>query len=256
MPAGDAFCAAHPEVRATGSCSRCGTFGCGACLEQRGADWLCPRCRARVSVLPWDERESLGLWRAWWRTSVQLLSSPTQTLGGAAPDAPLGSSMLYAALSTAAGFGPTLLMYAVIYIPLAQLGSKGAGFGVASAVVPVVMVAYLLFLMAMQLAGVLVLSGLDHLGLMLAGAQPKAYTVTVRAHALSMAPYLVGLVPVCGFYVFPVWSLVVRVMANLHFHRTTAGKAAGAVLLPLLLLCGGVLGISAVVLSLTLGAAR
>ena len=56
------------------------------------------------------------------------------------------------------------------------------------------------------------------------------------AGALSMAPYAVGLIPLCGLYVFPIWSLVLKVFAYRAFHRTTGGKAAAGALLPLAVL--------------------
>lgn len=261
LPAGDALCAAHPEVKATGACSRCGTFGCGNCLSSRGDDWLCSQCLGRVSKLPWDERSSLGLWRAWWRTSVLMISSPTQSLTTAEPDAPLGSSVLFSLLSTAVGFGPTMLGYALIIVPMLIFGRANRGVGdgnwllAAGTGVGVVLI-YVVVLLAVQLGSVLFISGLDHLGLMLMGARPKSYTVTVRAHALSMGPYLLGLLPFCSLYVFPLWSVVLRIIANMHLHKTTAGKATAAVLIPFLLLCGGIVAIYLAVFALAMSVSR
>jgi hypothetical protein len=53
-----------------------------------------------------------------------------------------------------------------------------------------------------------------------------------------MGPYLLGLLPVCGFYIFPIWSIVLRIFALMHFHRVSGGKATAAVLAPLVLFCG------------------
>lgn len=46
------------------------------------------------------------------------------------------------------------------------------------------------------------------------------------------------MLPFCSFYVFPIWSLVLRIIANVYLHKTTAGKATAAVLLPLIVFCG------------------
>lgn len=249
LSAGDALCAVHPEVKATGACSRCGTFGCGACLSSRGTDWLCAQCLSRVARLPWDDRETLGLWRAWWRTSVLMISSPGQALSTAEPDAPLGSSMVFALLSTVVGFAPTMLTYAVVLVPVMALGGRKEALG-GLWVVPLITVVYAVLLVGLQLGSLLFFAGLDHLGLMLLGARPKSYSVTVRASALSMGPYLLGLLPLCSFYVFPLWSVVLRIIANMHLHRTTAGKATAAVLVPVFLLCGGLLAFYAAVFAL------
>ncbi len=230
--AGDARCARHAEVQATGACSRCGTFGCGQCLTSQGTDWLCPACVERSGVLPWDERETIGLWRAWWRTSLKLIAAPIQTLSTAQPEASLSSSALYVTLSSLFGFGATFLLY-------------GVGFAVAIAFVPdktdagLFVGLYLgcvVFLLVSQVGGLFVVAGVDHLGLLLFGAGPRSYAVTARAYALSTAPYLVGLLPLCGFYVFPLWSLVLRVLANIHLHRTTPGRATLAVIAPTLII--------------------
>lgn len=250
LPAGDALCAAHPEVKATGACSRCGTFGCGACLAARGTDWLCPQCMSRAGKLPWDERESLGLWRAWWRTAVLMISSPVQTLGTAEPEAPLGSSILFAVLSTVVGFGPTMLSYLLVLLPVLAFGAKRGSLGEGAVVVPVVTLFYVVLIFAMQIGSVLFFAGLDHVGLMVLGARPRSYAVTVRAYALSMGPYLLGLLPFCSLYVFPLWSLVLRIIANMSLHQTTAGKASAAVLVPVFLLCGGLIAFYAAVFAL------
>ncbi|MFZ5445034.1 MAG: hypothetical protein ACOZQL_33900 [Myxococcota bacterium] len=258
---GDAFCAVHAGVKATGACSRCGTFGCATCLTQRGADWLCPKCSARADVLPWDERATIGLWRAWWRTAVLLLSRPS-ALATVEPDAPIGSSLVYALLSILVGFVPTVALYSLLIVPAALLGARSdasldKAFGGAGMVaVPVIVISYVVMLLAMQLAGVLIGAAFDHLGLMLVGAQPKSYTVTARAHALGMSPYVLGLVPVCGLYVFLIWGIVLRIIANMHLHRTTAGKATAAVLLPVVVLCGGGLALYVAFIALAVGFGR
>ena len=260
LAAGDAVCAVHPEVKASGACSRCGTFGCGSCLTARGTDWLCANCLNRVGVLPWEERDTLGMWRAWWRTSVLMISSPGQALSSAQSDAPLGSSMLFALLSTIAGYLPTLASAALVFVPAALLGRSSTSAVPNAALMGLTGAAVLLFyavmIFVMQLGSVMFVAALDHLGLMALGAQPKSYTVTVRAHALSMGPYLVGLLPFCSLYVFPLWSVVLRVIANMHLHKTTAGKATAAVLLPMVLLCGGVFALYVAVLALAVGFSR
>ncbi|HEY0881682.1 MAG TPA: hypothetical protein VGD87_09135, partial [Archangium sp.] len=170
--AGDALCAVHPDVKAIGACNRCGTFGCATCLAQRGNDWLCSACINRVQALPWDEREQLGLWRAWWRTSVMMISSPGQTLANAPPDASFGSSMLFAFLSSLVGFGPTFASYVLVLGPMLLLfGKDTAGLrGVEGAIIAGVVVGYAFALLFLQAVGTMFSAALDHLGLMLLGA--------------------------------------------------------------------------------------
>jgi hypothetical protein len=243
-----ARCRNHPGVPAPTPCSRCGTFFCGQCLGRAGrgpgggpGPWLCAGCQAHVGTLPWDERERLGLLRAWWQTSLKLITAPEATLARAGGEAPLSSSLLFAALSSLAGFGTTFVLYAVFGAAALTLGLQGVEQvdpGTGLLVAPVMLVGLFTLALAWQVVAVLFTAGLDQLGLRLLGVDARPYPVTVRANALSLGPYLLGLVPLCGLYVFPLWALVLRVLAVRALHGTTSGKAAAAVLLPSLLLCG------------------
>lgn len=231
-----AFCQTHPHRAAVQACTRCGTFFCGDCLDPTTR--RCAACVERAGSLPWDERATLGLWVAWWRTSVAMISRPTQTLESASPEAPLVSSLVFALLSSVVGMVPTALAYGVMLLPVVLSGSPELKLPLSPALVPVIAVAYALVLLGVQLAAFFVYASFDHLALKLFGAQPKSFEVTARAQALSMGPYLLGLIPMCGLYIFPIWALVLRILGVMHLHRVTAGKATAAVLVPLLLFCG------------------
>jgi hypothetical protein len=85
--------------------------------------------------------------------------------------------------------------------------------------------------------------GIEHLMLRLFGATPRSYEATVRICCYSHAPMIVGLIPVCGAYVFPVWQLVLRILGFRAVHRTTGGKATAAVMVPIVVgaVVGGIL---------------
>src|SRR5262245_10219397 len=90
--AGDAVCATHKDQPALQPCGRCGTFYCAACLERASDGQLyCVQCRSRSS-LPWDQRDQLGLMRAWFQTCTKLMLEPGQTLANTARDGTIGSS--------------------------------------------------------------------------------------------------------------------------------------------------------------------
>jgi hypothetical protein len=245
-------CAVHPGVMAVRPCPRCGTFACASCLVTMPAgDQLCVRCEASgvAGLLPWDQREQLGTLRAFFSTSWKVISGPDVTFTSARQEGSLGSSMLFATLANIAGMLTTLVAYGFIFGGMFLFGGENGGLfkewsgpAVAGMIVAGVL-GYLVLLVLMGLGSLLFFSALDHLALKLVGANPAAWTVTVRAYALSMGPYLVGLIPFCGFYVFPIWSLVVRVFAYKGLHRTSGGKAALGALLPIgafvLLIVGG-----------------
>jgi hypothetical protein len=90
----------------------------------------------------------------------------------------------------------------------------------------------------------LVNAGLDHLILRMGGVEHR-FSVTMRAHALSQAPYIVGVIPFVAVYAAPFWAVGLRAFTYRTLHRTSWGTAiAGAFLAPVLscCLCGGVYG--------------
>lgn len=242
-PAVGPHCPRHPETPAIATCARCGAFGCGACLAGVGGQWVCGDCRARVQTLPWDERASLGVWRAWWRTCTALMFRPGPTLEHASRDGDVGGSLLFALLSSLVGYAPTLLGATALgstamFFVTGDLASKGGpGAGGQALIIVGVLLLYGVLAVTVQLVSVVLLALIDHLGLRLVGAPPADLRVTLRAEALSSAPMLCGLVPVCSVYVFPLWVLVLRVVALVKLRRASVGTTVLVVLAPVALCC-------------------
>ena len=207
----------HLDRAALQPCDRCGNFSCGECLAPSGSQQLCAACRARWAELEWDRRQDLGLFRAWWLTTRRMIVSPIQTLDAIAPDGQILESTIYAGLSTLAGFVPTLFAYGAIIGLMLAIGPNAkdttvglaAGTGIGAAAI----FFYVLLLLAMSIGGMLLSAALELIVLRLGGKPQASYSVSVRAHALSMAAYAIGVIPLCSIYVFPVWALVLRVFA-------------------------------------------
>lgn len=246
---GEPTCATHPTARAAGACARCGTFGCTACLATvpDGTQW-CAACRARMpqQLLPWDQRRELGVLRAWWRTTRQILFSPTSTFGQATPHGTVGSSVLYALIAQVLQIGSIVVFYALIFGGIAVAGLSSPNAKPGSAGILGAMVGVLIGVMALGVlfgfVALVIGAALDHVVLRLLGVK-HGWKVTLRAAALSMAPSVCGLVPICGAQVAFFWTFVVRVFAYRGLHQTTGGKAAaGALVVPavmMLLLAAG-----------------
>lgn len=256
QPSGRSMCAVHPSVPAIHTCPRCGSFACADCLVYLpdGAQ-VCRSCegRARVDALPWDRRGEVGFWRAYWQTSVAVISKPTLTFGTMAKDGSLGSSLGFTALSQAVSFATTLMLYAVVIAVMlivtpddpAMKGFGSLGHGANAAVIIGAVFLGLFFYLAMlsfmAVVGQLVGGSLEHLVLKQLGGT-GSWTETMRGYSIAMGPSLVGLVPVCGIYAFPIWCLVMRVFAYKHLHNLSWGRAVAGALLPtavLVCLCGG-----------------
>ncbi|WNG50678.1 YIP1 family protein [Archangium minus] len=240
-------CAVHPTLRSLATCERCGAFACARCLRSgaRG-EAVCEACLAREPNLPvpWDEREELGTFKAFWKTCVNVLLRP-EFFSRARAEGSASSSLLFVLLCSLPPCFVTGLTYlgmfsfmpAMFPIPRAedQPNVPFEWIGVAA------FVASILLGPVMAVATTVLGAGLDHLVLRM-GNVTRGFQVTLRAHALSQAPWVLGVVPFIGTQVAPFWALVARVFAYRGLHRTTWGVAvAGALLGPGLLccLCGG-----------------
>jgi hypothetical protein len=238
-------CAVHLERPAVQPCDRCGNFSCSECLQPFGDQQQCSACRARSSELEWDNRKELGLFRAWWLTSKRMITAPIQTLDVIPPDGTILESSIFAGVSTLAGFLPTLLLYGMGLGAMLAVGafsdSEVFGAGKAGAAVGIgafAFIFYLVLLIGMSILFLLISAALELVVLRLAGKPQASYSVSVRAHALAMGTYALGVIPLCGLYVFPIWALVLRVFAIQKLHRVTGGQAAASALIPIGLCCG------------------
>lgn len=241
-------CAIHPDRTAVSPCSRCGTFSCEECLRQTpvGSAPLCAACveRLAVSQLPWDHREDLGWARAWFKSLGAILLRPGVTFATAKPEGDLGGSLLFALLAWLTALVPSFVLFALIgaMIP-SMIGNTGSSPEVRAVLLGSFGV-LILVLLAMALLGTFftfVSAAIEHLALLLLG-KPRSFETTLRAAALSLAPFALGIIPICGMYVAPIWAIIAKVFAFMGLHRASAGVAVvGALAVPLFFLvlaCG------------------
>jgi hypothetical protein len=205
---GKPACARHPAFVAQGPCKRCGTFSCVACFD--GTEF-CADCRKLgVANLPWDERRQLGTWKAFWRTVPEVMLRPDKTFAALPPRGGAFESLLFMSLAS----------FLSIVTSVIALGIGAAATAI-----------YLALGFILTFVGVLVISLFDHLLVRLFGGKGD-YEVTLRATALTMAPGVVGLLPFCGAYIWPVWALVARVFAYRGMHKLPTAQAVAAAVLP------------------------
>jgi hypothetical protein len=85
-----------------------------------------------------------------------------------------------------------------------------------------------------------------HLVLMLLGGANSGFMATVRVLCYANTTQIFSAVPICGGFVSLIWGIILQILGIAIAHRTTNGKAALAVLLPLVLCCvciGGALAL-------------
>ena len=100
-------------------------------------------------------------------------------------------------------------------------------------------------------------SGITHLCLMIVGGNKKGYSSTFRALSYAYSGNLFGVIPVIGNSIGGIYTLVLTIIGVREGHRISTGRAALAVLLPLILLVGlGILAALFIPILLGMGAMK
>ncbi len=87
------------------------------------------------------------------------------------------------------------------------------------------------------LIGLFVGAAIVHVFLLLVGGANSGFDGTVRVMCYASTVQVLQVVPLCGGVAAGIWALVLEVVGLAVAHRTTQGKAALAVLLPVVLCC-------------------
>ncbi len=197
----------------------------------------------------WEKRSELGFFPALLVTIKSTLMSPAETFTTMKRSGGLGSPLLfYGIVSFVAG------LVGLAYQFIIEMGAGAAGMGTQDmnemAENPVLAMlsggfgigVSLIMLPFFIILGIFIVSGVSHLLLMLVGASPKDFETTFRVCAYGYgASSALYLIPLCGGLIGGIWGIILVIIGFAKAHETTTGKAALAVLLPVILCCGLVL---------------
>jgi hypothetical protein len=109
-------------------------------------------------------------------------------------------------------------------LPAMLLGVAGGTFGVLIAPVFI-------------LLWIFIWTAIVHLFLMMVGGDTQGFTATLRVVFYSQTAQVAQVVPFFGDLIATLWGLILCIIGVAAAHRTTTGKAAAAVLLPIVLCC-------------------
>ena len=194
------------------------------------------------SGLPWEHRESRGFLNSFADTLAMVLTKPANAFTVMRTEGGFGGPLLFAVIGGAIG--------AVIAFVLALLassfglvgnrhGTMGAMFGMTLSWVG------FLFRLIMVALAPFIWAALVHVSLMLLGGAKKTYETTFRVIAFSQgATAPLQLVPCCGGLIAVIWNLVASCIGISRAHEIDTGRAIMAVVLPLIVCCGGVIFIA------------
>lgn len=188
---------------------------------------------APESGLPWENRQQLGFFKAFFDTVSALLMKPSDAFTMMKREGGLTDPLLFGMIGGSVGTIASILFQ----IGLQSLTRSNTGlvdlFGVP-------MVVGLIVLSPLWLALWLFIgSGILHLCLMMLGGANRPFETTFRVVCFSGgSTQLFNVIPICGAYVAPIYYIVLVCIGLTRAQETTIGKALLAIFLPIIVCCG------------------
>ena len=165
----------------------------------------------------------------------------------------LGAPLLYGIIGTVTG-GVIAGIYQMI------LSTLGAGLEGPEAAQQQVLLSLfstgcvVVFLPALAVLSMVIGAAIYHLMLLLLGAARQPFETTMRVSAYATgATSMLNVVPVCGGLIAAVWAIVATIIGLSQTHEISVGKAAAAVLLPVVACCALVVFLYASLAALIVG---
>lgn len=184
--------------------------------------------------LPWERRHELGAGTAVLQTVRQVVFSPTATFRDMRVDGGWGEPLAFAVL-----VGSIFFWVAQVWEMLAStMMASLPGFDpqeVAVANAQQLVFAVLAPLMVM--VATLIAAAFVHLLLLMFGGASRPFETTFRVMCYSWAVAVFNIIPLCGVVVGALWRIVVQIIGVREAQEVPAGRAAAAVLIPVLLGC-------------------
>ena len=191
------------------------------------------------SGLPWDDRQQRGILRAFFDTLVMVLTKPAEAFTAMRREGGFGEPLIYAIIGGSVG-GVIYFLYNILLSSAHMLGShenpmmQMMGGGIRP----------LFFIILVPLFVIIttfISSGIFHLCLMIVGGAKQPFETTFRVVCFaggSANPLLV--IPFCGGLIGGIWKIVLYCIGFARAHETDTGPAVLAVILPLVVCCGGI----------------
>jgi hypothetical protein len=189
--------------------------------------------------LPWENREQLGLVKAWLDTVSLLIAKPSEAFTMMRPEGGMMGPLLFGLIGSCAGAVVSILFQTFMRSipgfgggPNDLFRALGVGHGA-------FMIIYALLSPLLVVIGLFIGSTILHLCLMLVGGANRSFETTFRVVCFTGgAANLFSMIPICGGFVALIYSIALECIGLSRAHQTTTGKALMAVFLPLVACCG------------------
>jgi hypothetical protein len=204
-------------------------------LPPEPASALTPASR---TGLPWEHRDSLGLVKAFTDTLMMVLTKPSQAYSVMQREGGLGSPLLYAIIGGVFG-------YVVYFVYMLLMPSMGFAANPDNALFGVLGMGFgLLFLIVLipilVVIGAFIGGAILHVCLMIVGGAKQPFETTFRVMCFSSgstSPLMI--IPICGGMIAGIYNIVLNCIGLARAHEIDTGKAVLAVILPVIICCGG-----------------
>jgi hypothetical protein len=193
---------------------------------------------ASRSGLPWEHRQERGFVNAFIETLQMVLSRPAEAFSVMKTEGGLGGPLIYALIGGCAG----AIVSFLFSLGLHSMGffahrpnsfAALAGMGIGSA-------AFIIFVPVLIVIGLFIGAAVIHLCLMIVGGAKKSFETTFRVLAFSQGSTgPLQMIPICGGVIAGIWGLILNCIGIARAHEIETGRAVLAVLLPVIVCCGG-----------------
>jgi hypothetical protein len=207
---------------------------------------------APPNPLPWEAREARGLIPSFFDTLGLLVSRPAEAWARMRESGDSTSPLLFGTAVCWLSMALQGILFWLIAVPVLPgvLGRRFgmmSGFGGAALAVRLIVAPFFIAIALFLGAAIL------HLCCMLVGGLQNSrsgFEGSLRAVCYSEVSSLASIIPLVGGLIAIIWWIVLAVQGVVRLHQTTSGKATAAVLIPVVVCCGGL-----VLIALAVGAA-
>jgi hypothetical protein len=183
-----------------------------------------------VEYTPWESGG--GFIGAFFKTTQEVLFSPTKFFKKAAAGKGYWSPFIFAMISGIIGWGVALLwqwLFLSGVVPHQLFSAATYSLLLTLAVISIP------FTIALS---ILIGSGVTHLCLMIVGGNQRGFEATFRAICYSYSAALFYIVPIIGGFVGVIYFFILAILGVREGHDLSTGKAVLAVLLPFIIIFG------------------
>ena len=190
------------------------------------------------SGLPWDQRKEKGFFSAFIETLQMVLTRPSDAFTAMKREGGFGEPLIYALIGGCVGgvvsFLFTLGLQSIgIFADRHNALATMAGMGIGS-------LAFIILLPLLIVIGLFIGTAIVHVCLMIVGGANQSFETTFRVLAFSQGSTgPLQMIPLCGGLIAGIWALIINCIGLARAHETETGRAVLAVLLPLIVCCGG-----------------